>query len=283
MVNTQNNSRIRQKVISDYFLEASQYHRAWLYKLVQWYKGRGEFPLLPLLLLPSYYNNKKDKELAAFAALLLSNNEMVLEQVSDMRRIITDNPTKWLRQRGFVELSLGVNQKRRVEGNRYCEYWKIARLMDFLYNIPGGDVERYFAIRGFGELRPSLCSLRMGIDENKIRLFLAVLATSDGIGQRVWDSCPLEIKSPVTGDVCRCLAAWFPNYRKYGTIDEAISLFGFEKDLDFWYAASAYRELSKLRPSECRAFELRQKKWYDSGVVRGARDWNNILPTIPSN
>ncbi|MBR1526254.1 MAG: hypothetical protein IJ640_06295, partial [Prevotella sp.] len=73
----QERAELRKKNTGDYFVNFSRHLRPWLHELAQKYKERGEFPLLPMVILPSYYEDARDKEVAVFAGLLISDGETI--------------------------------------------------------------------------------------------------------------------------------------------------------------------------------------------------------------
>ena len=108
-------SAVRKKNVGDYFLNTSRWHREWLKELAERYKERGEFPIMSLTLLPSYYDSQQDKEVAIFAALLFNDGENTLERVSAFRQMFGKSPWEWFEQRKFVSLSFGRNRHNVLE------------------------------------------------------------------------------------------------------------------------------------------------------------------------
>ena len=95
--NAQVREKVRQKNVRDYFLQYSQAVRPWLKELAEKYKDRGEFPLMPIQILPSYYTDVRDKEIAAFVALLIPETENVLKNIGEFRQMLGESPGCGLR------------------------------------------------------------------------------------------------------------------------------------------------------------------------------------------
>ena len=292
--------KVRKKNISDYFLKYSHAVRPWLKELAEKYKAKGEFPLMPIQILPSYYNSVQDKEIAAFVALLIPETENVLKNIGEFRLMLGEGPWEWFKNRGFVRLGIGRVQDRRTGG---VMNWKIAKLMDRLwdnchilsYEIPTiGCKETFIRPIGF-EIdliaKAQQCSyfdvLTNQVEDcgvvdyfYKLRLLLMIAATSDGFGLGLWSVDPSELKSPLTSDLRTFLRTWFPDYRRYGSLDDAIHLFGFERDCDFFYAWLGYKELQKRNPKVCSKFATTYLRWYEIGARKKPFEFREILPKI---
>ena len=68
--------------------------------------------------LPSYYTDTRDKEIAVFAGLLISemetNGRTTFDKVSTFRKMLGESPWEWFVQRQFVSLSIGKNLHKRT-------------------------------------------------------------------------------------------------------------------------------------------------------------------------
>ncbi len=294
----QERAAIRKKNIGEYFVNFTKHHRPWLKELARKYKERGEFPLMGMSLLPSYYKCTEDKEVAVFAALRMNDGERTFERVSEFRELMGESPWEWFKDRKFFELSLGRNQDGRTGG---VENWKIARMFDRLWQeciayencSPHGAVTIISPIGQefkrivktqrcsyFDALTYLLGDYGVGNFYYKLRLLLQVLGSSDGFGLGLWKINNEELKCPLTSGVRQFLQTWFPDYRRYGSIDEAIGLFGFERDCDFFYAYLGYKELQKRNPMGCREYATRYQSWYECGIRKKQYQWRAILPEI---
>ena len=293
-------SAVRKKNVGDYFLNTSRWHREWLKALAERYKARGEFPVMVLTLLPSYYDSIQDKEVAIFAALLFNDGENTLERVSAFRQMFGKSPWEWFEQRKFVGLSLGRNRNKQTGG---IHNWKIANLFGRLWNechivtyeIPSEKIKQTFVqpigvqvdliaktqrCSYFDVLTYMLEDCSVGNYFYKLRLFLQILACSDGYSLGLWSVDTSELKCPLTHDLRVFLQTWFPDYRTFGSIDDAIRLFGFERDCDFFYAYLGYKELQKRNPKRCSEYATKYMSWYEGGYRKKPYQWRAILPEI---
>lgn len=293
-------SAVRKKNVGDYFLNTSRWHREWLKELAERYKERGEFPVMALTLLPSYYDSIQDKEVAAFAALLFNDGENTLERVSSFRKMFGKSPWEWFEQRMFVSLSFGRNRNKQTGG---IQNWKIANLFGRLWNechvmtyeMPSEQIKQTF-VRPLGVqvdliAKAQRCSyfdvLTYMLEDccvgnyfYKLRLLLQILACSDGFSFGLWTVGPSELKCPLTHDLRAFLQTWFPDYRTFGSIDDAIRLFGLERDCDFFYAYLGYKELQKRNPKRCSECATKYLSWYEGGYRKKPYQWREILPEI---
>ena len=292
---------VRQKNIADYFLKYSQAVRPWLKELAERYKEKGEFPLIPMSVLPSYYDDIRDKEIAAYVALLIPETENVLKNIGELRQMLGESPWEWFKSRGFVRLGIGKVQDKRTGG---VFNWKIAALLNRLWehieNSPHSILLsgvkpkfKYLAIealieRASKEIHCSYFDVLTYLVEDccvgnydyKLRLLLMIAAVSDGFGLGLWSVDPSELKSPLTTDLRTFLATFFSDYKRYGNSDDAIHLFGFERDCDFFYAYLAYKELQKRNPKVCSEFATTYIRWYSIGARKKPFQFREILPKI---
>lgn len=290
----QEQSALRKRNIGEYFVDFTKHHRPWLGELAQRYKERGEFPLMPMVLLPSYYENLRDKEVAVFAGLLISDGETIghstFDKVSAFKRLLGDSPWDWFAERKFVGLSLGKNLHKRTGG---VENWKIAKLMDRLWNECFGEAETHRTLEDVvaGIARAQHCSYfdvltylledcSVGNYEYKLRLLLQILVCSDGFSLGLWSVDPSVLKCPLTHDLRLFVETWFPDYRRYGSVDDAIRLFGVG-ETDFFYAWLGYKELQKRNPKGCSIYATRYRSWYECGFNAKPYRWRKIMPNIP--
>lgn len=287
--------RLKEKNISDYFLSTSRYHRPWLLELSKQYKNAGIFPVMAMTLLPSYYEQQEDKEVAIFASLLLPvDDDNVLVKVGAFKEMLGASPWEWFEQRKFVGLSLGRNRDKLTGGIRN---WKIANLFGRLWDechIVTYEIPSYVRPLGvqvsliakaqrcsyFDVLTYMLEDCCVGNYLYKLRLFLQILACSDGFSLGLWSVDPSELRCPITHDLRVFLQTWFPDYRTFGNIDDAIRLFGFERDYDFFYAYLGYKELQKRNPKECSGYATKYLNWYENATIKKACEWRRCLPKI---
>lgn len=280
---------VRRKFIGDYFLNMSRFHRPWLIELAERYKSRGEFPAIPMFILPSYYSDKRDIEVAAFASLLIDEGGDSFGNISEFRSMLGESPWQWFKERRFVQLSIGQSRSAKTGGvaNR-----KIARLFDRIW----GECRTDSGVQEIGSAVDAVCAdmrcCRLdalyfltedcGIDDvaYRIRLLLLFLSASDGFSLGLWGIGREELKCPLTRDLRAFLKTWFPDYMRYGGADEAIRLFGFGRDCDFFYAYLGYKELQARHPKECSEKTTRYISWYTNGTYVKPCYWRGILPQI---
>lgn len=293
-------SELRKKNVGEYFVYFTRHHRTWLHELAKRYKECGEFPVMPMTLLPSYYTEARDKEISVCAGLLLNDGDKTLERVLAFRKMMGESPWKWFETRAFVFLSFGKNRHKRIGG---VEGWKIANLFDKLWSecfiteatSPIGKNVSF--IRPIG-IQVALiakiqqCSyfdaLTYMLEDccvcnyfYKLRLFLQILVCSGGFSLDLWDNDPCGLKCPLTHDLRLFLQTWFPNYRTFGSVDEAIGLIGFEEDCDFFYAYLGYKELQKRNPKGCNLYATKYTDWYEGGIKKKPYQWRDVIPNIP--
>lgn len=289
--NAQVREKVRQKNVRDYFLRYSQAVRSWLKELAEKYKAKGEFPLMPIQILPSYYTDVRDKEIAAFVALLIPETENVLKNIGEFRQMLGENPWEWFKNRGFVRLGIGKVQDKRTGG---VFNWKIAKMFSRLWDEHFAKTTKAASSIGqtirliadiercsyFGVLTYLVEDCGVGNYEYKLRLFLLILSTSDGFGLSLWSVDPSELKSPLTSDLRTFVSTWFPDYRRFGSIDDAIHEFGLDRDCDFFYAWLGYKELQKRNPKACSEFATTYLKWYEIAARKKPFQFREILPKI---
>lgn len=295
------NAEIRSKNLGKYFQNFSNHHLDWLHKLTERYKARGEFPMMPMAVLPSYYTDKKDKEIAAFVTLLLKDDAS-FEQIQELHELLGDSPWEWFRKREFVHLSVGRTQDRRTGGiinlkiaNMFNRLWELVRESPeghYLYHerIPDeympvltivDRISKETMCDYFYELTFLLEDCCVGYFFYKARLLLLVLGTSDGFGIGLWYIDPQEIKCPLTSDLRTFILTWFPDLKRYGSLDDAIRLFGFDRDYDFFYCVLAYKELQRRNPKECSRYATAYHRWYNDCTRMKPHKWREIQPEIP--
>lgn len=291
----------RRKNVGSYFQNTFGNVRGWFQELVSQYKQCGDFPILAMSLLPSYYEKSEDKEIAVFAALLCNDaGGKVLEDVSSLRAMLGEHPFAWFCERDFVSLSLGDNQNKSTGG---VMNWRLAKLFDRLwqecyilhYEIPSEKtvetVVRPIGVQVELTAESQHCSFfdalvslvddcGVGDYSYRLRLLFLISATSDGFGLGLWDVDPQELLCPLTHDLRIFLQTWFPNYRSYGSVDDAIGLFGFERASDFFYAYLGYKELQKSFPAACRRFSSRYFRCYDDDTRLKPYEWKSLLPPV---
>lgn len=263
-------------------------------ELIGKYKGRSDFPLIPMVILPSYYTDNRDKEVAAIVALMI-NDDGRFERIQEFHEMLGGSPWVWFKERGFVRLSIGNMQNKKTGG---VENWKISQMIDKLWNeynlVPEssniGECIMHISDVHNLSYEEILEDLFGGFLKKstyyKIRLLLLILLGSDGFSLGIWDNVHQETKCPIVEEIGLFIRTWFPDYKRYGSIDEAIGLFCLNKHSDFYYAFLAYSELQKIVPKECSRLASIYRKRYDEGRLYNAQFWtgkDGILPKIDLN
>jgi hypothetical protein len=289
-------AEIRKKNIGNYFIFTSRWVRPWLKELAERYKeairpdgesaGTIAMPMIPMVVLPSYYDSIRDKEVALFAGLLIKD-DCNFEYIRAFRELLGANPWDWFRNREFVRLGIGRVQDKRTGG---VLNWKIAKLMGRLWGECCGNTATYRTIGDvvreigrvqrcsyFGVLTYLVEDCGVGDYFYKLRLLLLIASSSDGFGLGLWVVDASELKSPLTSDLRLFLRTWFPDYRRYGSVDDAIGLFGFDRDCDFFYAMLGYKELQRRNPSGCHTLSTTYLRWYDNCTRKEPRFWRELL------
>lgn len=299
--NAQMREKVRKKNVRDFFLQYSQALRPWLKELAERYKANGEFPLMPIQILPSYYDSIQDKEIAAFVSLLIPETENVLKNIGEFRQMLGESPWEWFKNRGFVRLGIGKVQDKRTGG---VFNWKIATLLNRIWEhieksphtilLSGVKPKfKYLAIEALIERASRECHCSyydvltyliedcgVGNYEYKLRLFLMILMSADGIGIGLWGVDPSGLKCPHTNDLRTFLSTWWPDFRRFGSMDDAIHEFGMDRDCDFFYCYLAYKELQKKKPKECSEFATTYIRWYSLAARKKPYQFREILPEI---
>ncbi len=273
--------KYRLKTQTEYFLRfIEKYHRPLLQAIADRYKGRGVFPAYPEYLLPSFYDDKADMEIAALAGMLV-------DDVTQMREVMGGHPAEWFRRRNFVLLSMGDTQNGRTGG---ALNWRISAFFNELHDLTlGGRVSIMQSFLGeSARLAVTLESAIMetarvaGVDLNPIRLrtALAVLSPSEGIGLSIWDNCPFKAQNPLTSDVKRFLGYWWPDKPSEVSQDDAISMFGLAGDLDFLYASLGWDEMVKADRAKCLQYVKYYQLWFRKGGMERPYRWRDALPEV---
>lgn len=283
---------MRRNIIA-YFLQFSQFHRPWLKEVAEKYKENGVFPMFPIVILPSYYANRLDKEVAAFASLLLRDN-CDIENIQAFREMMGESPHEWFKNREFIKLSISKASYRNTGG---ALNWKIAKVMDRLWGVVFPSKEttcvdesicntidrmasRQWCSR-FDVLTYLMEDCGVGNFFYKLRLLLMTMCTDDGFGLSLWEhDMRYEIRCPIASEMRQFFDTWFPDWKRIGNMDNAIRLFGFDKEYDFFYAWLGYKELQKRNLKGCGYYATRYQTWYELGTNKPKNKWIKMQPEI---
>ena len=274
--------KYRLKAKIEFFQDfISRHHRPYLQEIADRYKARGIYPMWPEYILPSFYQEPADMEIAVLAA-------MFVDDVTQMRDVLGEHPAEWFRSRDFVLLSVGDTQNLRTGG---AWNWRISAFFNELHDL---------TLQGRVSIERSLAgeAARMGVtlesaimetaslvgvnpDPNRVRAALAVLSPVEGIGMSLWHSCPFEVRNPLTSDVKRFLGYWWPGKPRSLPADDAIPLFGLRCELDFLYAALGWEEMVSNDRKACAKYVKQYGAWFDKCIYEHPFLWRRLMPEIP--
>lgn len=289
----------RKKNVTDYFQNFSTVHRGWMQELADRVKARGEFGIHPFIL-ADYYQKPKDKELALMASLVVTGNDNVLMQVEHLKELLTDDPTSWYNERGFVSLGHNKCRNKFVAGSKQ-PMWKLVNVMARVWDIehptvaghsptiykPVTDFEsevlqtmRATRTNVWGALTFFLTDVGVGQFYWTLNFLALRLFRRDGLGMGLWGRGDEELLCPWNSDMTFFLKTWFPDFRRVGTPEFCVKKFELRDDLDFFYAWLGYKELQKRNPKACSEYATCYQRWYDGGIVKKPYQWKVIVPEI---
>lgn len=287
---------IRKKNVTEFFKDFSRLHREWLQALSDKVKERGEFGIHKFML-ADYYQQLKDKELALFVSLIVSENGDILQQVGHLRELLGDSPTNMYNSRSFVRFGTGKNRDKRINGSQQ-PMWKLANVLSRVWDIEhptvGGhaptvwkdytDFEsevlqtmRTTRTNAFGALTHFLSDIGVGQFYWNLNFLALRLFRCDGLGMSLWGRGDEELLCPWNSELTLFLKTWFPDYRRVGTPEFCVKQFELRDDVDFFYAWLGYKELQKKKPKECSKLATTYHNWYESGLKRKPYKWREIL------
>ena len=278
----------RRKYITEWFeLFASDVLIPWVHRIAFDYKERKGAKLSGMSLLPSYYEDARDKEIAVLAGMLMNENEL-LAQVSAMRNVLGSSPWEWFRTRGFVEYGTGAMLNKRMFGNLGPPSLNFSKIFSYLYDQseiffrhePDSGLMHFFEVsctdRNLHSWFSEVYADIPPVNEVRLRWLRASLEDD------VWGMCNIledwERTCPITPDVYSCLRVWLPEYTEYRSTDDAIRQFKFDDSIDFYYACMAYKELSKVQPLECRKMNTVVPRWYKKREIVWPVFWKRRFP-----
>ena len=289
----------RKKMVSDYFKNFSIYHREWMQKLADKVKERGEYGIHRFML-ADYYQNPKDKELALMASLVISENDNILMQVEHLKQLLTDDPTSWYNDRGFVSLGINKNRTKTINGSGQ-PMWKLANVFGRVWDIEHPTVaghaptiymdqtdfesEVLTTIRNnrtnaWGALTYYLTDVGIGHFYWSLNFLALRLFRRDGLGMGLWGRGDEELLCPWNSELSLFLKTWFPDFRRVGTPEFCVKQFELRDDLDFFYAWLGYKELQKRNPKACSEYSTKYLRWYDLGIKKRPSQMKEIMPEI---
>ena len=261
----------KRKTMTDFLGAFWVHHRVWMQELADAFKARGRFGI-HLFSLCDGYSDPMDKEVAAFASLLLTKNpETRLLQQHELRELIGEHPYRnFLMNRKFVELSMGNNQTMRM-CKSFTQMYELASVLSCLYEIVNtyGSVGEGMksGLKGRKNLDPYivLSSLLMRehitMRQYKLNLLLMYMCQTDGIGCGVWDIDCSRLYCPEDRDMIEFMELWFPEFWQCGlTFDRAVNLLQLRNQTDFFYCCMGFNVLKMANTEET----LRYVKHYQN-------------------
>lgn len=281
----------KKRNTADYFKHHAKRHIEWLKELVRAYKAKNSFPLLPSLL-AEYYTNSRDIETALLMTICIKwDSDSVYRQVQELKKILGDTPYLWLRNGEYKTLGLPRNQHKKVEGSRAAKFWKVSQIAESICHMCEGEdgfltfEDAFTKANNLPTVADNLCvEYSLGEKLYKGRLLDLVFRTTDGVGRGMW-SVPdgYKLLCPYSKDIGQFLKTWFPFYYTKDNLfpfDEAVSLFGFDRDYDFFYAYLGWKELCKRNPEGCAFYVRKYSSWYKNGSEPRPCIWRETLPEI---
>jgi len=282
---------IRRKTMRAFFAQFARKHIPFLHEVARQCKESGDFGIHSFLL-PDYYKEPKDKELALFACLLINPKKEVRVQTKLLKKKFGESVFEWYEKRKFVSMGMGRNQNKRLGGK--IPYWQIAELFNRIWEIehPCDGVYTDMESEVLTLMRVNKWtaeeSLRYLFDglskpndyDYRLRMLLVCLFRKDGFGYGLWGNGNEDISCPWTPRLTSFLKEWMPDYRKYGDKDECVSFFQFDDNIDFIYAMLGYNKIRKKYPTECSHYATVYRKRYLEGSTNEPYKFHALIPPI---
>lgn len=275
----------RNKVRCEYLRSFSMHHRRFLAALISEYKRKKLLPINQWTMLPAYYTDVSDKEIACFACPLIGHGDP-MANVQAFREMFGESPWRWFAERRFVDLSIGDMQDKKTGGRAN---WVIAGMFDALWQACDDDfgrVERLqtlidFNARMAGDTHFDSLKVFLGghFDDDTLYMLFLILSHAARIGQCVWDIDPSELRCPVTAPLWSFLKLWFPDARCGERRWDGIKILC-DDEIDFLWAYWAWERLYERRPDACRSYVRMYRIWYANDSDARPHDWERIFPPI---
>lgn len=272
-------NEVRKASVSKFFTNFTPWHRAFMKELAEKYKAVGKFPFIPIRELAMSYRNIRDMEVAALVGLMVKEGGDKRRAVREFRLMMGESPWEWFRGRSFALLSTGARQEERIGGS---VGWKIAAFLDGFANHENDYKRRNSWLYWMRKI---------GVEEWKIRTFQMVMVERGGVGLSLWANHKAHcLLCPNDKGVREFVKLWMPEFRVRGggrssfTFDEAVRLYGFRRDLDFFYAYLGWKELCRRNPRECSRYTTTYQKRYNDGSLVDKFFWldkkRGVFPEI---
>ena len=254
------NTVYRRELVTKWFLEYSDLHVKWLHELKDKWLERGVFTIDPSII-ADYYVDKRDKEVALFASLLIATGGRCYDRVQTYRKMMGNHPWEWFKNRGFV----AVEDVWHGEAKRIFAYFNELWENCFKYgSYPSieacvKELMRICGISYVEAIEKTIANDYVHVKKTRLAHLTLVLSNAETFGRCVWDITRADVKYPITDGLKAFLRTWMPDYHKCGKdYEDYPVLFGMDS-VDFYFSYLAYEDLSIFRPTEC----SRYSSWYN--------------------
>lgn len=276
------NASYRKETIQRHFLEWAVFHVQWLRELKDKWIERGVFLNDPTIL-ADYYGDKRDKEVALFASLLIAAGDRYYERVQTYRKILGEHPWEWFKNRGFATLGdvVWVFEATRIF-KFFNELWENC----FKYGNHSSIESCITAMHDTMEfsyleaVKRSVGDLGRSVSHTRMAWVLLVLSDAEVFGRGIWSITRKDVVFPIANNFKMFLRTWMPDFQKLGKdFTDYPSLFGMDS-VDFYLSFLAYEDFSKYRPTICSKYSSWYNCAYSSGTYYEPYKWRKKLPEI---
>lgn len=277
----------------NYYRKFAQWFLLWLRGVIQLAKDEHLEPLLPTSVLPSYYTDKWDKEVAAFAALQIQARDVsrAINGVSELREMIGEHPWEWFVNRKFISFSVDNTNFSVVSA------YKVAKMFSYLWDIchlQTNDGKKDLSIvcpigvavsrKAYDEQVTYMDALKDMLGDSvahsygdrRLRILLLSLCLRADFSVGIWESDNAGLKCPLLPEAKFFADQFIPDYSDYGDLDDGIDIMGLSIS-DFLYAAWGWKYLCKRNPSECKRLQHMYTSFYKKGYCTPKTFWTPIL------
>lgn len=274
------NKMYRERIFRDSWEKFSQHHIQWLHELKRAWLAHPELGIRATLL-ADYYQDKRDKEIACLASLLIPPSAHCYDAVLKYRRIIGEHPWEWFEARVFCHTE-GLRESENARIAAFFNEWWV-ECFKFGHYPSIEDCVRSLSERDgmtYLEIMERICRVRyVRAKRSRLGELLLVFSKCEGLGTGLWNLDREEVEIPPSFLMTSFLRTWMPDFMRLGSAEAAIDLFGMDR-VDFFYCALAYEELKKVRPKECSRYaSFFQETWLHHSDVKSS-DWRERLPKI---
>lgn len=274
------NRMYRDRILRETWKKFSPYHIRWLHDLKDTWLAHPELGIRPAIL-ADYYQDKRDKEIAGLASLLITPASNCYDAVLKYRRIVGEHPWAWFERRVFCQVE-GLRESELARIVAFFDEWWVecfkyggySSIEDCVRNLSERDGMTYL------EIMERVSRARyVRVKRSRLGELLLVFSKCEGLGIGLWDLDREKVEIPPSFLMKSFLRTWMPDFMRFGSAEEAIDLFGMDR-VDFFYCALAYEALKKVRPKECSRYaSFFQAEWLHFSDVRPSV-WEGRLPKI---